>query len=274
LYGLDPSPACAEAARRLHGVKAEAHGVEALVAAGETFGFVVVLAVLEHVREVSMMLEGIKCLLIPDGLLYAEVPDAGRFALHPGAPFQQLNTEHINFFSRPSLSNLMASVGFAEHTVELDAHEEAPGVTAPSLEALYRRVDTTVEIVRDEVSEPALTSYVTTSQAAEEQVMPVLLELAAAGRPVVVWGAGTLTQHLLGCGRFEGVNVVAFVDTNPHLQGRRLAGRPILAPGALAAHPGTTILVCSRNFQHEIADTIRRTLRLDHPIATLFPTHE
>lgn len=59
---------------------------------------------------------------------------------------------------------------------------------------------------------------------------------------VIVWGAGRITrkrvQHLVE----QGITVDAFIDIDPHKIGRRIGGRPVLAPGELPAH-GTSFVV-------------------------------
>ena len=45
-------------------------------------------------------------------ILYAEVPDATRYLEFLFSPFQDFNTEHINHFSRESLTNLLVACGF------------------------------------------------------------------------------------------------------------------------------------------------------------------
>lgn len=269
LVGVDPSPACAAAARALHGADVRPVSVSALARAGERFDVAVLLSVLEHVRDLRPLLEDVSAALAPGGRVYVQVPDVVRFADHDGAPFQQFSTEHINYFSRASLGRLMAAAGFVEEAWEEDVCEEAPGVTTPLGEGLYRRAEGGGAAARDAASRAALGAYVDRSRAEERRLEAVLGGIASRGEPVIAWGAGTLAQHLLARGALAGVNVAAFVDSNPHLQGRTLAGAPIVAPSALCGRT-ERILVLSRNHQDDIVAAIRGPLGLTNPVTTLY----
>ena len=72
---------------------------------------------------------------------------------------------------------------------------------------------------------------------------------------LIVWGAGQLTLKLLAGTRLSRANVVAFVDSNPIHQGRRLAGTPIPAPGAVRAF-GQPILIRTLLHQKQIQEQI------------------
>ena len=89
----------------------------------------------------------------------------------------------------------------------------------------------------------------------------------ASQEPVLIWGAGTLTRRLLAATRLTEAKIVAFVDSNPTLQGQQLAGREIISPAALAGRP-ETIVVASRAFEREIVDTIRNQLKLPNQVIT------
>jgi hypothetical protein len=64
-------------------------------------------------------------------------------------------------------------------------------------------------------------------------------------------------------------NIAAFVDSNPSSQGRSLANHKILSPAQLAART-ETILVCSKTFEGEIMQIIRKQLMLSNPVILLY----
>jgi FlaA1/EpsC-like NDP-sugar epimerase len=86
--------------------------------------------------------------------------------------------------------------------------------------------------------------------------------------PVFIWGAGTLTRRLLASTRLAKVNIVAFVDSNPGIQGRRLAGRDTLSPAQIAGRR-ETIVVSSKAFEREIVRMIRDQLALTNQVILL-----
>ena len=74
---------------------------------------VLLVGVLEHVREVRAAVGIAAGLLRPGGVLYGAQPDVEGFAACVNAPYQQFSTEHVNFFSTASLTRLLATAELA-----------------------------------------------------------------------------------------------------------------------------------------------------------------
>jgi len=88
LLGADPSPACAEAARRLHGVEVRVVTLAQLAGWHERFDLVLMVGVLEHLREVQPAVRAVVDRLNPRGLFYGAVPDVEGLAVCRNAPYQ------------------------------------------------------------------------------------------------------------------------------------------------------------------------------------------
>ena len=99
--------------------------------------------------------------------------------------------------------------------------------------------------------------------------MASLATLIDARTPIVLWGTGTLTLHLLRNGRFRQLNVTAFVDRNSQFQGKTIDGLPVLAPEALKKLD-EMVLVVSRSYEREIAASIREHFKLENSVWKLF----
>ena len=69
-----------------------------------------------------------------------------------------------------------------------------------------------------------LRRYIARSAEMEAAVLKRIAELADDQSPIYVWGTGTNALHLLATSRLADCNIVAFLDSNPHYAGRRLAG--------------------------------------------------
>src|SRR6185436_1170926 len=139
VMGLDPSPACSAAAKRLYGIEVRAMTLDALARTGERFDVVILVGVLEHLRDLDASYEQLRRLLTPDGLLYVEVPDVTAFADWSSAPYQDFSTEHINFFSPVSLNNLMLRHGFTRVFLERNHREQSYRTVMSNLSAVYRK---------------------------------------------------------------------------------------------------------------------------------------
>ena len=114
LDGLDPAPQAAAAAQHLHGldcVKPGSIANAAQVINLSQVDLLCLLAVLEHLPELSRDLARLCAHLRPGAQVLIEVPALELFNPDQGEPFGELSLEHIQYFSRASLHNLLGSLG-------------------------------------------------------------------------------------------------------------------------------------------------------------------
>lgn len=273
VMGADPSPACADAARRLHGIEVRAATFEQLSNWNEKFDLILMVGVLEHLRDVRAAVKCVSALLAPSGLFYAAVPDVEGLAAAKNAPFQQFSMEHVNFFSVSSLTGLLIRGGFSPIETWQHFVEWREGVTEPVLGGLFAPGQEQAQGVPppgtfDALTEPALEGYLAASMSADAPLKAQIERLVETQQPFILWGAGALTRRLLRSTSLSRANVVAVVDANPYLQGRELANWSIVSPTELKAG-NEPILICSVAFEKEIVQAIRENLRLSNPIVTL-----
>lgn len=141
LLGADPSPACAAAARRLHGVDVRGATLRQLADWTDRFELILLVGVLEHLREVAPAVETVTRLLTPGGLLYCALPDVTAFAECVNAPYQQFSVEHVNFFSPASLNRLLRQCGLAPRRTWRWLVEWREGVTDSVVSGIYFRAE-------------------------------------------------------------------------------------------------------------------------------------
>jgi 2-polyprenyl-3-methyl-5-hydroxy-6-metoxy-1,4-benzoquinol methylase len=268
--GLDPSPVCAASARELYGVTVLTQSASDLARSHQQFDFLIMVGVLEHIRELESTLCTLRGILTPNARVYLDVPDATQFADWPDAPFQQFSTEHINYFSGVSLANLMRSHGFAQIFSEKVLRQYTDATVMPSVQSVFENRDAApVAPVPDEQSEQRLRQYIAQSRAVDERIRQLIERTAGNREPILVWGVGTHTQRLLATGGLDRVNISAFVDSNPRYHGQRLRDIPIVSPDSLADR-SEPILVCSRVFQKEIEQQIHQQLHLSNEVLSLY----
>lgn len=271
LLGLDPSPRSAEIGQREHGIQVLTGTLFHFPKRDVLFDFIVLLAVLEHVRDLPLAVKCLRELLTDEGRIYICVPDASRFAEGTNAPFQEFSVEHINFFSPVSLRNLLASGGLKEIHCEQGMARANASTTAPIIHAIYQK-DPGASLSmgpRDDRTEPALTQYVRESEALDREIRPKIEALVESAKPLLVWGTGSHTMRLMASTRLSEAAITAFVDSNPRYQGKQLNGIPIIGPQDV---PGRdeTILISSRVFQAEIAAQIREELKCRNEMILLY----
>ena len=228
------------------------------------------IGVMEHLRDLDAAVDKIRELLAPRGRVYLAVPDAAHFDSNMDAPFQEFSQEHLLFFSATSLTNLMQARGFKFLSGGHLFLEHSRGTWCASIYGVFENTKPGNESwVRDEETERGLAAYIRKSQEAEARIRQMIEDLAAGGRPILVWGTGAHTQRLLAMSSLGKLNIAAFIDSNPKYQGQQLHGVPICPPDSL---PGRTepILISSYAAQHEIAQEIREKLRLGNELILLY----
>jgi len=267
LLGVDPSPECGRAARDLHGLDV-AQGTVFDPIPGGPHDVVIAVGVVEHIRDLDRALATLGDALAPGGLLYLEVPDLEGFHLTNEAPFQEFSTEHINFFTRASLTNLLGRHGFRPAFGGVAQRVHSGGSSMQVVAMAYRKGDAPLPVMPDPAGAPAARRYrdLCREQAAPEREL--MERLAREGRTLAVWGAGTVACRLLATSALREVPVAAFLDSNPHLQGRTLGGVPIHAPAWLKGFQGP-VLIASKGYAEEIRRNLREGLGLANPILTL-----
>ncbi len=260
LHGVDAAAACVERVRQLN-IPATRAMLSQLSVSGikGPFDVIVLSHVLEHVVDLSGLMASVAHLLAADGVIYAETPDAARYGDFPFVPFYFFDSEHINHFDTTRLGALGNAFGFgmqAAGTVDLAV---GPGVSYPACWVWMRR--------RAEAGSPATPANRELAAAVAHYIkdcrratsFPQLEQLAAAGFPVVLWGAGSFAQRLFGTSRIRECKLVAVVDRDINKQGLNFAGFIVQSPEAvMAEQPDATVVVAAAIHGPAIATEIAR----------------
>jgi SAM-dependent methyltransferase len=258
IEGLDPDPAAV--------VTAHGHGLvvqEGLLSdapahyAGRRFDMIVLSHVAEHLRDLDWLPQ-LAGLLAAGGALYVEVPDPRGYRCGPRPPFYYFDSEHINHFSPQALARLFTSAdlspsAFIDCTLAL-----ADGTAYPAFAGVARAVPASSMPNGGPDMLDALRAYIADSarRAADSITITPALDPSV---PLLVWGAGSWAQRLLGQNAIPLEQVAAFLDGAPNKQGHLFAGKPVVAPAeGLSRHPKAQVLVCVAVNPHQIAAEISR----------------
>lgn len=266
--GLDPSPGCARSAAALYDVPV-ATGTIFDLSADHSCDFVILLGVLEHIRDLQPAVRKIRSAVSDGGRVYVEVPDASHSIAQQDAPFQEFSTEHINFFSPRSLQYLMETAGFRTIACTSARRELHIGTESWVASGLFEcSLEKRTELPYDSTSRQGLLRYIGECEAIDFALRDRIRQTIA-GRTVLVWGVGTHTRRLLANGILRPEQIVAFVDSNPKYQDQHLCGLPVLAPNNLKRRT-EPILISSYAFQREISNQIVNDLRLPNELIVLY----
>jgi SAM-dependent methyltransferase len=271
LLGLDPSPGCAEAARRLYGIDVRTMTIHELTALEERFDVAVLTGVFEHLPELDESITSLVKILKPGGFLFIGVPDATSYHEWFSAPYQFLSMEHVNYFSPASLRNLMARRGFDCVSSQKMASPLGPNSVEPAVAALFSFTGRCAPPQRDMETETALLKYLEISRRLEEEIQQKIARLAGSQTPLAVWGVGTHTLRLLETSKLGTARIVAFIDSNSRYHGKTLRGIPIITPAEFQSKTAT-VLISSQVAESEIKAQIQDHLRWPNPIVCLYET--
>lgn len=272
ILGADPSPACAKSANQRYGIQVLTNTLSDIKIAEHSIGFLILAGVLEHICDLDSVMIKFNSMLSSGGGIYVAVPDASRYVYGEDAPFQEFSTEHINFFGPISLTNLMHRYGFSQMHLDQITVEPSYQTKIPILNSIYRKdpdLKPDNQFILDKDTEPGLVSYISKSSRMDNHIYKSINEIVDSGKSVIVWGAGAFALRLLASSRLAEAKITAFVDSNPHYQGKKLNGVPIIAPIDLKKH-NEAVLIATRVYQEEIIHIIRNELNLRNTLITLF----
>jgi len=267
LWGIDPSPSCVKAVRKLYGIKASIDSIASLKT-NKKFDLIILSAVLEHLVDFDSSMRKIRSLLNKGGLLFVGVPDAERFDKFISAPFQQFSVEHINYFSRLSLQNLLGSFGF--EVVKTKKGKSGLNQTVdPDLFMLVKLTEKAgFKIVKDRVGGVGLRKYIKKCQTIDLKLKQLIRQKLKGVDKVIVWGVGTHTQRLIGKGWLDVSKVLFFVDSNKRYVGKKLNGIKIKSPEEIKET--NPILISTYSYQKEIENQIRLVLNLENEVIKIY----
>ena len=261
LTGLEPSEKNCRGITERWGIRALAGalGEDIPPLVGETFDVVLMEGVLEHLIDVQGNVRDALAYLKKDGALYLNVPDLAAF---PDCHdlYQQFSVEHVNFFSLPSMQNLMGAFGVTCVAYDRNGY----GVFT-----LWRHASEGVPALAfDHTGTADMRTYLTGAEQLAAQMKDRLAPYR--GRAVYVWAAGTHTAMLYQLRLLDGIHVRAIIDSNANYQGKEIYGVPVIAPQELAAREPLPIIISSQLAQDAIHTQIKEKMGLPNEVVRLY----
>lgn len=254
LTGIEPSSAAVKLGKLTYNLDIHNDNIDSFTSTS-TYDLITLCGVLEHIAELQNAVHKLSTLLTVNGHLFVAVPNAPTFGNTPNPePFLEFALEHINFFSKVSLDNLLRQAGFVEVVTDSRSNDFYGN---RYLLGLYRKISPEeheqVEVSIDTLTAASMHSYVKNSILQQICVTSITAQFVDTGEPLLIWGAGSLTSRLLCSTDLASANVIAIIDRNRTLQGKYILGIPIVGDEVLAQFPGTTVLIASTTYSHEIA---------------------
>lgn len=247
LLGIDPSPECSVMANKMYGLKVLPMTLSEYET-DEKFDLVVFASVMEHLSEFRNNLSKAVLLLKDNGIMFISVPDGDNFGKILHEPFLEFSLEHINYFTRVSLKNLLSNNGLKNigfNSIKLDSFG------GYALNSLWKKTKEKRNIIFDEIGKNKIVNYIEKSLKKLEDVNEKIKYFVDSKEKIIVWGVGSLTSRLLATTDLKKTNIQFFVDSNPNLQRKIINGLPIKSPDSLK-NGKTTVLVSTYIYGEEI----------------------
>lgn len=261
LTALDPSKKCIEVIRNrgINGIVSSVFNVPKT----KHYDCVILSGVLEHIYDVSKVMQTVKMLTKPNGLIFVCVPDASRYQYHDAVPFDYFNVEHINHFDEISLINLgffhgLSAVSFLKtlHAPSTATSSASLRVKQPIIFCMYQNKTNEINNWKS-YSKQSVVSYISQTQT-KKNAYHIIDEFVRSGDEIIVWGVGNYASRLLATSSLNKCNIVMFVDNDAHKQGTNINGKVICAPNAILTMRHKPIIAIAAVFYDEIILEIKR----------------
>jgi SAM-dependent methyltransferase len=248
--GCDPSPSAVSQAKAIFEIEADLGDEEETLPIRENLDLILACHVLEHLYDPPAALVRIHTALAPGGHLVFEVPCAvAPDQLPPG----WFTFEHLHYYQPAILERLLKASGFEVVEMRIAMTAEHYPVVAI---AARKAASATAALSPFQPSDGARMAR---NYAARDEA----LWAATASRvdrfrePVFLYGAGIHTAQLLDR---TGIapHVIAIADRDSKKWGQTQAGKPVISPAELLAHPsGAPVIISSYVSERPIVKALR-----------------
>ncbi len=232
LIGIEPAPKCKKIAKKNYGIEVITSTLDNFKGR-KKYDLIIISAVMEHLTDIRSSVIKMYSLLNKNGMIYICVPDAGGFYKNFNEPYGELSTEHINFFTEQSLSQLMSNC------IKIFFKSDNNAIVS-----LWKK---------NNIEESGVNRYIVESQ---KKMSNVLKTIDSLPKNTIIWGVGALTQRLFKTTKIKN-KIFKFVDSNKNLIGKNFQDVEILSPDKLIDY-NNPILISSYGFRDEIIESIKK----------------
>lgn len=200
--------------------------------------------IFEHLYDISASAKAASENLNPDGFLLIAVPDASRYNEFSHYSFlHYLTIEHINHFDLHHLQTLFRRFGFSMVNYESHMLDIAEDYPFPILTCLFKKnlePQNELSAANFALADRMLVCF----KGSHDLNTPALLNLNNFQGRIYVWGLSYRTCMYLAMSELKNCRIEAYVDIDPHKQGKIINGKTVLSPDILEqCTPKDTIVI-------------------------------
>lgn len=216
----------------------------------ESNDVIVLLHTLEHIVDPRKYISKIKRYLKDDGVLFVEVPDFTFFDKHT----DELQFEHVNFFSERTLAELFHKCGLTVIAVSIDLDENYPACPKHTLRMIAKK-SSYAPIKNSE-------RIIALCRKENEKIrvfknINLYLRKIGKRQKVGIYSASWLTVEFLKRINPSSFNIVAIFDRDKKKQGDKINGITIYKPQELKTIHIDHIIIMNEGYEKEIKEDIK-----------------
>lgn len=240
--GIDPSEYSINAMRE-QGVSCQLGSAYNCSSIAEPVDAVLLVGVLEHLLRPRDAVCEIKNILKPNGLFFVAVPNLETFAQEKFPEANCINHEHINFFDKYSLDNLLRSEGFVRISDDEYCYKKMSPELDTCLMGIYQLGEEIKTVGCTENSCRFMKEYVAFCDDIENRERAIIEEVLKEDT-IIVWGCGNYASSLLK--RYPKLldKVEFFVDNSRMKQMTGFEGKAVYDKAEILKNPQKLILGC------------------------------
>ena len=231
LMAIDPLQECIDNIHESR-IPAKRGSIQSMPLPDASEDAVVVSHLLEHVIDLNTALGEVYRILVPGGIVYAEVPTLEYGSSFQDAPLWDFPYEHVNYFTRRHLLSLFMLNRFSCLHYEVSSISRERG-NVKCVHAIFKK-----NIQRDTLDSRFSSLDSTTHHG--------IKKLASDHIPCYVWGVSAYTQMLLAMTPLGECNIRFFLDKSKYKQGKTINGIQIKSPEVLKVLPDNVVVIFTK----------------------------
>lgn len=221
-----------------------------------SYDYIIVSHVLEHIYNPKEFLSNIRKHINKNGNIYIEVPNADGYleTKQSYGILQEINIEHINFFTPSSLSSFMESNGFSVEIISTGHFNLNNICDYPVIRGLFKLSESN-----------KFEKYITFGKKSLEDLESNLPNI---DRSVFIYGCGQFLYKIINILKNK-YDILAIIDDNANFKDKTLLGIPIYNSEYLKGKSDIHIIITSR-IQKEIISKRINELQITSTVHNVF----
>lgn len=260
LVGLDPNISSVNKMKEI-GLEAYQGNINnSKLKLNRKFDVIFITGVMEHLINPMYSIENIKTVLKDNGMIILNIPNFSFIHKSENLIPMHFHHEHINYFSRESIVEMMKNVNMEE----IDFKEN---IFIKDVESFYygvfqKNTNSKLEIKKDNKTDKKIISYLSKQESKMSKNYKIIEKIINSGEKYVIWGVGSLTFMLANNIKLNTDNLLAIVDGNEAKQGNLFLNTEIKNPEILKKlKEGYHILICT-NSESYLSDIKNQILEM------------